>query len=281
MTTFIKQTLLLALFTALPASAFAAELLLDGKPVDPLCFTQWEELREGAAISAADCTKGGIRASSANEYYEPQDGFTGTSYLYEDDDSTGMSVPFIEYKYLGRARVDGENASGPHDIVLVRESGGGSGFFTTLYAMSAEDERLKLHGIIAGGDRCNGGIGEAAVEDGALRYTELLTPTGLGVIAEAGVDPAEFPGRLDDCAVCCYAEAAYEDNRVVKIFFLEELADFLAQNKAEDDPASEGPAAQACFDELVQARLDAGKTSMAAEELKAFGGDFKKNCSGP
>ena len=197
--------------------------------------------------------------------YQPAPGAYGVAYRPADATTDAMPMAaIIEYKYLGDVGTD--------HAILLSESGGGSGFFTSLLLLKRDGERLVTSATPAGGDRCNNGITAAAVNDGTLSYDVNLTPAALYALSggDAAADPAAGP--LKDCAVCCYATAHYKGDALDTVTFNTDLPAAL-------NPDDEGT--WGCFDNLVQQRFTANQTVIPASQLKDFGTALYNACFAP
>ncbi|MBU0799815.1 MAG: hypothetical protein KKA05_02310 [Alphaproteobacteria bacterium] len=249
-----------------PASpAPSVALQKNGQPVDPYCFVQtWEQNVNAAIIDLNACEDADNVRVADSDQYTPSDGFVGTAYRPAGADAENMPAhAYIEYKYLGD--VDGDAA------VLIRESGGGTGQFTSLYLFKRVDDTLQVTRNIAGGDRCNGGIESAALSDGALRYSINLTPMALyaqGGGRTDGMDVEDLP----DCATCCYAQAHYNNETLESISLDSDLPNLLSQRTLG------GADAASCFDTIVQGNITAGETNFTPEQLAAFTTRIQTTC---
>ena len=247
-------------------AALPETLMFKGAPIDPICFTQtWEQPAEGGVIDLTACESPAAVRSADQGAYEPTPGAYGVAYRPEDTTADAMPMAaIIEYKYLGDA--------GDDHALLLSESGGGSGFFTSLLLARRDGDRLTVSSTPAGGDRCNNGITAAAVNDGALAYDVNLTPAALYALTggDSAADPAGGP--LKDCAVCCYATAHYRGTALEYVTFNPDLPPAL--NPAEDGTAG-------CFDTIVQQRFTAGQTTIPAAQMKDLGTEIYQACFAP
>lgn len=237
-----------------------ATLTVGGKAIDPLCFAQaWEQPADGAVIDLGKCSTADLVRVPPGDGYKPGKDAHGVAYRPADISAADMLVPaFIEYKYLGDA--------GMEHAVLLSESGGGTGMFTSLFLLRRDGESLRISRTVAGGDRCNNGLRRAAVENGSLSYEVNLTPAALYQLA--GFDStAEMPGGpLKDCAVCCYAAATYRGDDLVDVRFAPGITAALSP----DEGGTSG-----CFDSVI------GKyatTTLTPEKLAAVGAEIHAQC---
>lgn len=255
-----------ALIPKAPGAALPATLTFKDAPVNPLCFTQtWEQPAQGAVIDLTACETPAAVRSADQSSYKATPGAHGVAYRPADATVETMPMPaIIEYKYLGDVGTD--------HAVLLSESGGGTGFFTSLYLLKRDGDRLIIKDTLAGGDRCNNGITAAAVNDGALSYDVNLTPAALYTLA-GGDNTAERPGGpLKDCAVCCYATAHYKGGTLDTVTFNPDLAAALNP----DEPGTAG-----CFDGIAQQQFTTRQTTMASAGLKDFGTRIYDTCFSP
>lgn len=239
----------------------------NGKPVDPLCFLQtWNQDAEKPVIDLTACDNPDIaRINDANLYTAPA-GFNGAAYRpanMAEADSAG--VAFVEYRYLGNI---GTNAA-----VLLRESGGGSGLFTTLYLLQRDGDKLNVVEPVAGGDRCNGGIVEAQVIGDKLIYEENLTPLTLYIIG--GGPATDEADNLPDCASCCYATAKYEGDTLSTVKVNGNLGTVLERLIAE---TPDGNTTAACFDALMLSHIKKGEMEFTLPQANDFSREVKGQC---
>lgn len=244
-------------------AALPATLMFNDKPIDPLCFTQtWEQPADSTIIDLTACeTPNAVRTPDQGKY-KPEPGAYGVA--YRPGDATVETMPvasIIEYRYLGDVGTD--------HAVMLTESGGGSGTFTSLYLLHRDGDRLKVTRTLASGDRCNNGVTGAAVANGALSYGVNLTPAALYTLAGGNNAEELSGGPLKDCAVCCYAVAHYNNDGLANVTFNPDLAGALA-------PEDEG--SYGCFDGLVQKHLNA---ALSPAQLKDFGTELYAACLAP
>lgn len=251
------------LFTGVPRS-----LQYEGKPVDPLCFNQlWQQSDEKPAIRLDNCNPGLYTPVEDPDQYSAADGFIGTAYRPSDIAPEHMpALAFIEYKNLGM--ID------DHSVVLIRESGGGTGLFTSLYLFRRDGANLHVVKNIAGGDRCNGGIETAHIDNGFLHYDVNLTPLALYALGGGETEDVNS-ADLQDCAVCCYALAHYQIDKLHSVSLADNLSQMLSQSPLMAEDAA-SPAA--CFDRLALAQIKSGQTKFSPEKLSAFANKIEKEC---
>jgi hypothetical protein len=242
-------------------------LTYNDAPVDPLCFLQtWNQDADNPVIDLAACDDPAIVRITDTGLYTPPADFRGAAYRpaeMADDDDTG--VAFVEYRYLGD--VGGDAA------VLLRESGGGSGLFTTLYLMHRDGDKLTVVRPVAGGDRCNGGLTAADIVGEELAYDENLTPMAL--YALGGGPDTEASDALPDCASCCYATAHYAGDALDHVQIDDSLGNILERMIAE---TPDGNATAACFDRVILAHIKTGATRFSLDELNAFSREVQATC---
>jgi hypothetical protein len=248
---------------AAPAPSLAMQK--DGKPIDPYCFVQtWDQNVNAAIIDLNACEDADNVRVPNSDQYTPSDGFIGTAYRPAGVDAENMPAhAFIEYQYLGD--IDGDAA------VFIRESGGGTGQFTSLYLFKRVDDTLQITRNIAGGDRCNGGIESASLKKDTLRYSTNLTPMALyaqGGGRTDGMDVEDLP----DCATCCYAQAHYNNDTLESVTLDSDLPNLLSQRTLGGDNTA------SCFDTIIQAQINAGETIFTPAELAAFTTRIQTEC---
>lgn len=246
----------------------AGMMQYNSSPIDPLCFAQLWEGAENPSINLAACKSENFVRIDDPAQYSARDSFIGTAYRPADIAAENMpAAAFIEYKFIGPA-ADGA-------AILVRESGGGTGLFSSLYVMKRTDDELKVVTTIAGGDRCNGGIESANVKDGQIYFTQNMTLLALYGIGTQST-PATMPdaaAELPDCAVCCYGLGHYNGLALQKVTLPAELETMLGQATL---TAADAPAA--CGDKITLDYIKAGNTTLDTAQLAAFAEKIKTAC---
>lgn len=242
-------------------------LVIDGAAVDPLCFlTHGDD--EAPAYPTRDC--GGENYERDAQSPPPLDaGFVSTGYFYVDAEAPEHKYPgFIGYKYLGDYR--GLKA------VQLLENGGGSGMFTSVQLLRAEqDGTLRVIQTLAGGDRCNGGIESAFMSGRTLVYDVNLTPFDFIALARYNPKNLKAYDDLDACAICCYGTLRYVNGRPDSVTLNATTA---PDAGASDAAASERPM-QACFDESFRAASTDGDTVISLKQNKKFVENFFNRCA--
>ncbi|MBU0799799.1 MAG: hypothetical protein KKA05_02225 [Alphaproteobacteria bacterium] len=145
---------------------FPAEILYEGKMIDPKCVYDASDTREGESKAVdlnkcAEITVNGF-SSPLDELVQEADG----SYGYRFVSGSGNTGEFY-YRYVGTI------AEGL--VLHLYYSMGGTGRFSDLGIYSRDDDTLREVRHITGGDRCWGGIRHAEVQDGHLIYSYNVT----------------------------------------------------------------------------------------------------------
>lgn len=249
--------------TPVPTTFPAIEI--DGAPFDPICFaTQMSMESELEHIDLNACESAEI---IPGEPFNNDDGTHGITYRYaEEEENGGMSMPYVAYNAIPPANIDD-----PEFSIVVTWSGGGTGQFSTLYKMRRENDFLLVQNTYAGGDRCNGGIGSAGLDEkGRLSYGINITPYDMLVLGgdpnRAVLDTVEPYDDLDACAACCYGQAHFTEDDFNGITLSESLGEWLDGKYADGEQPSPEQEKQACFDTIIGAEYDAGKTSYSVKE---------------
>ncbi len=191
-----------------------AELLVNGKPIPPLCFAPFVNLAgdevKPLSLKSAPCLK--------SDYpYNPEAltrGFLGYNLPMQAEHS--MRPPAIFYRYVGNNK--------NHFLFELNYSGGGSGFFSSIVTLELKNGALTLLRTIDGGDRCMGGVSHAELSDGRLSYQKKLTPLGLvSLLTTVNNRSLESLSVYPDCAVCCIGELTIKDKLPYQFKFNGEL----------------------------------------------------------
>lgn len=243
-------------------------LIVNGAPVDPLCFIQTGGDEEMPSYPTQNC--GGKDYIADEENPSPlDDGFVSRGYYFVDHETPEQKFPgFVGYKYLGEYR-------GLKAVQLI-ENGGGSGIFTSVQLLREEkDGTLRLIQTLAGGDRCNGGIAESFMDKRTLVYDVNLTPFDFLTVAEYNPRNLQAYDDLDSCAVCCYATLRFVNGSAESVSLNPEAP-------LQSDAAADGEQTlQACFDQAYADRVKTKEIDMSLKEFKKFVISFHEACTAP
>ena len=228
-----------------PQHNLPAQLMYQGKPIDPLCLFNLESTK--AVVDLRRCgldSKAGYVISGKNKQLISQ-GFMGYDYGGKINDSANLSG-YSYYKSLGTV--------GHSVIVQTINNSGGTGSFSFLNLIKRDGNTLKLS-VINGGDRCNGGL---------VDVKRVGTGTSDRIIYKIHLTPYDFFTRTHDnphhlkayedlsaCAVCCAATAVYQrhigaDFADEKLLYVD-VSDYLKNIIHSQLPQTD----QGCFDTLL------------------------------
>lgn len=233
-----------------------AELMNNGAPVEALCF---ENVSADEWLDVNQCVTGDIVKVPA----KPEDAWAkdllGYRYRYKQDTSDAQSYSF--YQYVGQW-----NGS---PVIVSYGSGGGTGQFTSLMSIERAGAKVRVLQGFAAGDRCNGGISDAKIEGGTLKYGQNMTPIDFLQIADDNPNDVQPYEDLEASAASCFAVARFEDEKLTGVSLLPLPAD------ASDTAPYKY---QACFNKLYNALLASGKKELSVKELKEFTKNFNEQC---
>ena len=272
---FLALTVLMLTACKPSAAGLPDTLLVDGQPVDPLCFY----LMGGAPINGGpvesipvkNCGEGLIAKKR-----ETKNGVTFSVYYeYEEDGYVDVGYPFLSYTYVGQ--------SGEDSVAIVSWNGGGTGMFTSIELLEREGDTLKIKSTIAGGDRCNGGILEASVNDqGVVGYTQNITPYDMLVLGGNPERPflktVEPYQDLVACAACCYGVAKFSGDQLTGITLNPDLKDSFQTSPGDEIRPDQEK--QVCFDNIMKLQLDAGQSEFTLDEWDTVMGEVEHVCLG-
>lgn len=255
---------------ALEPTAVEPALMVNGAAVDPLCFlTRDDDDSKAPVYPTQGC--GGSEYVRDEKNTSPLDAsFVSTGYFYVDPEAPEQKFPgFVGYKYLGEYR-------GLKAVELI-ENGGGTGMFTSVQLLRAEnDGTLRVIQTLAGGDRCNGGIASAFMSGRTLVYDVNLTPYDFVSVAEYNPKNLQAYDDLDACAVCCYGTLRYVNGQPDSLALSPEAAP-----EGENAAAAADRPLQACFDDAFRRARGAGETVMSLKDNKKFVSGFFDSCTAP
>ncbi len=240
---------LLFLLAAVPPAGFTHA----GRPVHPTCVSRLVVGEPEAGVAWADCghEPGPVTVKRGRLTWE------------------GPSAPRGEeaaYRVLGRF----EGAW----LVEWEWCGGGSGVFSGLAVLRVEKDRLRVVRRVVSGDRCNGGLARAVLEQGTLRYGVQRTPGELVALRLAGRAAGHDPGRdLESSAMSCTAQVNYRGDALESVDLTQAPED--AAGWTERFPR------QACFNALQREWVREGKAHLDEPALTEFVAAFERRCVQP
>lgn len=246
-------------------------LKMDGKPIDPICFSVIGGQRVDY-IPLKNCGQGLTveeRSSSDRSTY-----MAAYKYTELEDGGVGMSMPYSEYSYIGSY----ENK----DLIRVNWSGGGTGHFSVLMYVSREGDELRIHETITGGDRCNGGLVDASVtKDGLISISQNVTPFDMIVISGDPDRPLLKTLKpyedLETCAICCYGVAHYTDHVLQSVT----VNAGVSMDKSYENLSSADHQKQICFDKLLSEKTSNREKTFSAAEWDKFVHYVEAGCLEP
>lgn len=174
--------------------------------IDSLCIY---EAKPGELVALTKC---GLSANNQQRHIVKGNtalsdkGYIG--YYYRSDTQSGQAVSEQGYSYY---RIVGQ--IGHQQIVQTVNNTGGSGEFTGLYRLTNPDPKHIVVYPIALGDRCNGGIVQAKIQNTTLQFEQNITGYSLFSLMQKNTSTSQqlSPFKdLSDCAVCCVGKASYQ-----------------------------------------------------------------------
>lgn len=260
-----EQTPLAAAVTPVP---LPAEMMFHGQPIDPMCFalplSDDPALLTGT-IALDRCRADDIAVPAAIDWRPDAQGWIGYEYGYRNEGEAGAVTgrgAFSKYRYIGQ--VDG------YHVVLTAQSGGGSGIFTALSGFRRVGDTVVRVKDYAAGDRCNGGIPDAVIKDGALSYQIYLTPPDM--LGLAGLEEKMVPYKdLESSAASCFATAHYKNGQFTGMELLpksfEDRLGWTGKYKY-----------QACFNEIGRGLAKAGLVFLNQRLSLRLAQTFRSTC---
>ncbi len=254
---FLLVAAMLAGRSAIGADRLPSPLVVDGRPIDPTCLMT---LANGDSsrldpIDLRHCHRADIVVT--HDSRDP--GMIGFEYKEKDIPD---AHPYFYYRFLG--------AYHGHALLFIEFSGGGTGQFTNLVGVDTNGSVLKPVEELAGGDRCNGGIYSATVNQGRLSYDERITPFDL--IALAAATPRMHADKdLESSAASCVAVVHHADQQWTSVT--------LSNPDWHDQQGwTEQYRYQACFNRIYRSYVAHGKTEMDRRGTARFGAAFGSLC---
>lgn len=236
----------------------SGEFAYKGDPVDPRCFLYGQET---GTVALESCTGNTVRnadypVTTDSPVNDPE---RGVGY-----DFAGEEGPrgYVYYKIIGK--MDNQF------VVLINSNMGGTGQFSSLRRVSLENGVLRTQAIIAGGDRCNGGIASASMNAANISYSRMLTPYDL-IELSGGNRETRFDAYDDiaACAACCVAEANYTNADLTGVTLTLEPSEI---------PGDQDQKNQCFYNAYSQAYKQMG-VSLDTGKLAEFGRKFAQRCA--
>lgn len=270
--------ILFALLLSLPAWADDTPILKDyhGDAVSPLCFLQNVGTEEEPVYPTQDCRDESV--SKVSPFTSKNSRYTGQAYEQSFPGIDGDDEGFVERGTVSY-RAIGEVEDGLIAVHLI-ENGGGSGVFSSLILLEPQrhngDKTLNYEqkDVLAFGDRCNGGVKDAWMEDGrVLAYSRSVTMYDmLGLVGDPqrAILSSETAEDLPFCAACCYAEAVFDEDEFREIVFPED------RNK----PYKYSSEATHCVEDLIALNIENGGNTIGKEAFGTLVREIEHTCLG-
>jgi hypothetical protein len=172
------------------------------------------------------------------------------------------------YDYIGEL-------NGVHILRFTRNTGG-SGYFSMAVGVRREGDVLAREYVLGGGDRCNGGIGNVAIEGGRVLVDRLSTPADF--LWLSGVDPHNLEAYkdLEASAASCFASARYDGEKLVALIPDEETLKELVAPELDTEWVNKYKY-QACFNKFFIEESKKNK-KWTPDQLKSFMETFNTQC---
>ncbi len=231
-----------------------------GLEVSPLCFEQLFGI--DGPKDPVDVTTCESKSGYKNIKTGIDEGRYRSLYEFPSEPDMPAETGFSSYELLGETKAG--------LAVETYSETGGTGRFSSLILVTLVGNTLSLVDQIAGGDRCNGGLTEAKVENGELIYSLNATPGDFPSLAwgqDKGIKAYE---DLEASAMSCFATVTYKGKDVQRISFNPEAG------KQGEDWTSQYPM-QACFNK----EFSKTKPELSAPEFKNFMDGFYAACVAP
>ncbi len=237
-------------------------LLWKEQDVPPLCFDQMMMASETVQpkISIPNCNDD-VEKKILRTYSE--EGWIRTDYRYKAD---GDDYPALTSMY----RVIGKTKDGY--AIEISSATGGSGRFTAIIVVKVDGPVLELVHNYGTGDRCNSGVADAEVKDGAVLYGFYLTPADFASVAFGDDQGLLAYEDLEASAVSCFAIQHYRDGKMENIELEPDAF------KQDQEGWTSNFALQTCMNIYLRKSVAAGKTKFTLPEFKTFMEGFLNSC---
>ncbi|HUO92861.1 MAG TPA: hypothetical protein VMU22_08060 [Rhizomicrobium sp.] len=190
-----------------------------------------------------------------------------TGFTYDYRGSPGeMRQPYFLYRFLGSYR--------GHSLLFIEHGGGGTGEFTQIESVDIRDHILTPVDVLAGGDRCNGGVWHVVLAGDSLTYRQHATPYDVIALADKAPKAKDSPkpySDLEDSASSCIANINYQDAQWTSV----SLSDPERKDQAGwTDRFSH----QACFNGLYRTFVARHETELDRNAVNHFAKAFSDLC---
>lgn len=254
----MKSGFFIALCALAALSACKQEPTYRGKSIDPMCFMAMEP-----DVDLQECTG----SAETSEFGKTRAGLEvqpdGTMGYYFKDEAGDVTGAYVMYRYLGKLK-------NGRDIFRVDMGGGGTGHFNDVREVEIKDNRL-ISSNLHGGDRCNGALEDASVQNGVLHYSQNITPFDMVELSGGNQAGFEAYKDIEACAVCCVGTANFEDDQLVSVT--------MGPAFEKGDIGNGAGPKDMCFYETYNEAAVNGKTTLSPDALKAFGVKFNERCA--
>jgi hypothetical protein len=185
-------------------------------------------------------------------------------------DTIGYDIPeggYFYYRYLGQA--DGLA------VLYMESSGGGSGQFTMLSGVRQDGHLVRKVRDYGAGDRCNGGLSEAAVSNGRLTFDQALTPYDLIALANPKTKLDAYKD-LEASATSCVAVSHMvgDDKHWTGVTLTEDAL-------TDEQGWTSQYRYQSCFNKLYTSWVKQDRDDMDRGGVMAFANAFVSRCVQP
>lgn len=239
---------------------FPQALTINGKPIEPLCFTQCAEA-ETLELDITDCSSDDTEVLITKI---TDKGFVETQYGYKGENGDFSEAGLSGYKPLGML---------DDDIILQfydHYTEGGGMKISGLALYKRDGNKIVEKEILTTGDQCNGGLANVAVTDASITYSKNLTPYDIFFLSDENTSVIPYTD-IEASNTSCFATANYRDAELINVNLAKEIP-----NK---DPEHEKQYEyQACYNQLHEAYVTAGMTSLTPQELTTFTNKFEEIC---
>ena len=178
----------------------------------------------------------------------------------------------LGYKQLG-------TLSGGGWVIAVADSGGGTGWFSSVMVLKKTADRLTVEQDIPFGDRCNGGLDSAKLEAGGkLSVSVNITPYDLAVLSlgpkSSGIPGVKAYDDLDASAAGCIGTSLYT------ISFATGASELTGARIGDlkDEESASGFRLEPCFNKVIRSVVKKLPGSVDLAGLKRLTEDFEKQC---
>lgn len=243
------------------------ELLYEDEPIPPLCFDYFAGDRERKEV--VDLRTCGNYTVPHTEATWRADGSYGYEFLYRDK---GFGNPYVYYRYIGRVK--------ELPVVLIHTHAESDEHRDALVRVRRDGHYLYAAEYITQGDRCNGGLAFARMEQDRetqeMVYGKFVTPLDIVSFSEDIRLSSAMVTGLESAPVSCFGIATYDQNEELTGVYFDKQS---IENAKDKWRWTEKFPLQSCFNAYYQEYTKGQPADLNKTYLNRFVEGFYERCA--